>query len=70
MLAAKTTNAVPLSAQQLKAIYSCTDTTWTSVGGTSGNTIIPIIPQVGSGTRTTFLADIGLTDAGLLRRHR
>jgi ABC-type phosphate transport system substrate-binding protein len=64
MLAAKTTNAVPLSAQQLKAIYSCTDTTWTSVGGTSGDTIIPIIPQIGSGTRTTFLADIGLTTVG------
>jgi len=64
MLAAKTTNAVPLSAQQLKAIYSCTDTTWTSVGGTSSDTIIPIIPQIGSGTRSTFLADIGLTTVG------
>jgi ABC-type phosphate transport system substrate-binding protein len=59
MLAATTTNAVPLSASQLNAIYSCTDTTWTSVGGTSADTIIPIIPQLGSGTRTTFLADIG-----------
>jgi ABC-type phosphate transport system substrate-binding protein len=64
MLAATTTNAVPLSAEQLKAIYSCTDTTWTSVGGTSTDTIIPIIPQLGSGTRTTFLADIGLTTVG------
>lgn len=64
MLSASTTNAVALSAQQLKAIYSCTDTTWTSVGGTSGDTIIPIIPQVGSGTRSTFLADIGLTTPG------
>jgi ABC-type phosphate transport system substrate-binding protein len=65
MLTASTTNAVPLSAEQLKAIYACTDTTWTSVGGTSTDTIIPIIPQVGSGTRSTFLADIGLTNAGL-----
>jgi ABC-type phosphate transport system substrate-binding protein len=55
---------VPLSAAQLKAIYSCTDTTWTSVGGSSTDTIIPIIPQLGSGTRTTFLADIGLTSVG------
>jgi ABC-type phosphate transport system substrate-binding protein len=61
MLTDSTTNAVPLSAQQLNAIYSCTDTTWASVGSTgpnAGQTIIPIIPQVGSGTRTTFLADI------------
>jgi ABC-type phosphate transport system substrate-binding protein len=64
MLAATSTNAVALSAEQLKAIYSCTDTTWTQVGGTSTDTIIPIIPQLGSGTRTTFLADIGLTTVG------
>jgi ABC-type phosphate transport system substrate-binding protein len=64
MLAATTTNAVPLSAQQLNLIYSCTDTKWSQVGGTSGDTIIPIIPQVGSGTRTTFLADIGLSNLG------
>jgi ABC-type phosphate transport system substrate-binding protein len=65
MLAASTTNAVALSAQQLKLIYACTDTTWNQVGGTSTSTIIPVIPQVGSGTRSTFLADIGLTNAGL-----
>jgi ABC-type phosphate transport system substrate-binding protein len=59
MLSATTTNAVPLSAAQLKLIYACTDTTWTSVGGSSGATIIPIIPQVGSGTRTSFLTAIG-----------
>jgi ABC-type phosphate transport system substrate-binding protein len=59
MLAANTTNAVPLSSQQLNLIYSCTDTTWTSVGGTSTDTIIPIIPQVGSGTRSSFLSAIG-----------
>ncbi len=59
MLSATTTNAVPLSAAQLKLIYACTDTTWTSVGGTSGATIIPIVPQVGSGTRSSFLTAIG-----------
>ena len=59
MLTATTTNAVPLSANQLNLIYACTDTTWTQVGGTSTDTIIPIIPQVGSGTRSSFLAAIG-----------
>jgi ABC-type phosphate transport system substrate-binding protein len=60
ILTASTTNAKPLSAQQLNLIYSCTDTNWNQVGG--GNfPIVPIIPQVGSGTRTTFLADIGLS---------
>ena len=54
-----TSNAVPLSTAQLNAIYSCTDTTWTQVGGTSSDTIIPVIPQVGSGTRKSFLANIG-----------
>jgi ABC-type phosphate transport system substrate-binding protein len=59
MLAATTTNAVPLSTAQLNAIYSCTTTNWSAVGGATAGTIIPIIPQVGSGTRSTFLADIG-----------
>jgi ABC-type phosphate transport system substrate-binding protein len=58
ILAGSTTNAVPLSAQQLNQIYSCTLTKWNQVGGSSSDTIIPIIPQVGSGTRSTFLADI------------
>lgn len=43
-------NAVALSAAQLNAIYSCTATTWTAVGGASTATIKPILPQVGSGT--------------------
>lgn len=64
ILAATTTNAVPLSVADLTAIYSCTDTTWTSVGGSSGATIIPLLPQVGSGTRKTFLADISVTTPG------
>jgi PBP superfamily domain len=60
MLQASTSNApaTGLSAQQLNQIYSCTLTTWTQVGGTSSNTIIPIIPQVGSGTRSSFLSAI------------
>jgi ABC-type phosphate transport system substrate-binding protein len=57
MLAASTTNAVPLSVSQLNQIYACTITNWQTVGGPNAP-IIPIIPQVGSGTRTTFLTDI------------
>ena len=64
MIAANTTNAVPLSVADLTAIYNCTDTTWTSVGGSSGATIIPLVPQVGSGTRKSFLADINVTTPG------
>jgi hypothetical protein len=64
MLAAKSTNAVALSKEQLASIYSCTDTTWTQVGGTSGDTIIPLLPQLGSETRATFLADIGNPTVG------
>lgn len=51
--------AVGLSVAQLTAIYSCTTTTWNQVGGSSSATIIPLVPQAGSGTRSTFLADIG-----------
>jgi hypothetical protein len=35
--------------------------TWNEVGGTSTDVILPIIPQVGSGTRKTFLQDIGIS---------
>ena len=61
MLVTNTTHAVPLSSAQLNLIYSCNAAarTWTQVGGTSPNNIIPVVPQVGSGTRKTFLADIG-----------
>jgi PBP superfamily domain len=59
------THAVPLSKTQLFNIYQCNAgyTTWNgaNVGGTSSDTIIPVIPQVGSGTRKTFLTDIGFT---------
>lgn len=51
-----------LSALQLAHIYQCDTgyTTWNSanIGGTSADTIIPILPQSGSGTRNTFLADL------------
>ena len=67
MLAASTTNAVALSAAQLKTIYSANTgacVTWNQVGGTSTDAILPIIPQAGSGTRSFFLGQIGLTGVG------
>jgi ABC-type phosphate transport system substrate-binding protein len=48
-----------LTAAQLNAIYSCTDRTWKSVGGTSTSDIVPALPQSSSGTRSFFLAAIG-----------
>jgi hypothetical protein len=70
MVVANTTNAVPLSTTQLKNIYTATTTTvnayggtgcvtWTEVGGSSTDPVLAIVPQIGSGTRNTFLDDIG-----------
>ena len=53
-----------LTLAQLQAIFNCTDTTWTSVGGTSTDTIVPVLPQSSSGTRQTFLTDIGVATPG------
>jgi hypothetical protein len=59
------THAVALSKEQLLHIYQCDPgyTHWNDpgIGGTSSDTIVPIVPQVGSGTRKTFLTDIGMT---------
>lgn len=58
-----------LSISQLNLIYStCTSGVtlqWNDprIGGTSSDHIIPVIPQTGSGTRSTFEGDIGLADA-------
>jgi hypothetical protein len=64
-----------LSVAQLAQIYECNptgalgspsgQTSWNEVGGTSSNNVIPVIPQVGAGTRTIFLADLGITSAQL-----
>jgi ABC-type phosphate transport system substrate-binding protein len=63
--AATTTNApAALTPANLVAIYQCTATTWTAVGGTSSATIIPLVPQNGSGTRSTFLADLKAANGG------
>jgi hypothetical protein len=75
MVAANSTNSVPLSTTQLKDIYSASTTTsanglggvgcvtWNEVGGVGNDPILAIIPQVGSGTRSTFLSDIGLSNS-------
>ena len=64
-----TTNSpVGLSAQQLVSIYQANTPNcvkWNAVGGTSTDAIIPIIPQSGSGTRSTFLADLQAANGGV-----
>ncbi|MGP8182144.1 MAG: substrate-binding domain-containing protein [Acidimicrobiales bacterium] len=62
-------HAVPLSAAQLALIYAANTgscLTWNDprIGGGSADAIIPIIPQVGSGTRSYFLGQIGLGAPG------
>jgi hypothetical protein len=63
MLTAATTDAVALTKAQLTSIYLCNTTDWSAVGGTAG-TIIPLLPQIGSGTRKSFLAAIAVTTPG------
>jgi ABC-type phosphate transport system substrate-binding protein len=47
-----------LTLADLQSIYECTITNWDQVGG-SDAPIVPVLPQSGSGTRTTFLLDLG-----------
>jgi hypothetical protein len=49
-----------LTQAQLAAIYTCTDTNWDQVGG-SDAPIGVVIPQSGSGTRSSWLGDLGIT---------
>jgi hypothetical protein len=77
LAAANTTNApAGLSAKQLVAIYSCNaqllnpanpvaPVTWNEVGGTATSAVIPTIPQSGSGTGKTFLADLQAANGGV-----
>lgn len=50
-----------LTVLQLANIYNCTSgfTEWSQVGGTTSATIVPVLPQSGSGTRSTFLLAMG-----------
>jgi ABC-type phosphate transport system substrate-binding protein len=59
-----TTNApATLTQAQLAAIYNCTDTNWSQVGGKNAP-IHAFIPQSGSGTRSFFLSAIGVATPG------
>ncbi|WP_448631233.1 substrate-binding domain-containing protein [Cellulomonas soli] len=46
-----------LTVAQLVGIYNGTYTNWSQVGGSAG-TIVPMLPQTGSGTRSFFLAQL------------
>ena len=52
-----------LTVPQLNAIYTCTDTNWSQVGGKNAP-IQAFLPQSGSGTLSFFLAAIGVTTPG------
>jgi hypothetical protein len=56
------TNPEPshLNQTQLEAIYTCADTNWDKVGGKNAP-IGVVLPQSGSGTRSTWLAALGIT---------
>jgi ABC-type phosphate transport system substrate-binding protein len=56
-----------LTAAQLNLIYTANVghcVTWNHVGGTSTAAIVPALPQASSGTRTYFLAAIGVAAPG------
>jgi hypothetical protein len=68
-IASATTSNVPaagLTAAQLVPIYQCAvgSTDWAAFGGTAG-TIIPQVPQAGSGTGDTFRADLATANGGV-----
>lgn len=53
-----------LTSAELKGIYTCTYTTWNSLPSdptSSTDTIKVYVPQAGSGTRSFFLAALGIT---------
>lgn len=52
-----------LTTAQLAAIYNCTDTNWSQVGGKNA-AIQAFLPQTGSGLRNSFLAAIGVSSPG------
>ena len=52
-----------LTTAQLTAIYSCQTRNWNKVGGKAG-TIVPVLPQSASGTRSFFLTAINVTTPG------
>jgi len=66
MAVADTSNApATLTKAQITGIYNGTFNSWDDVGGTSTALIEPKIPQSGSGTRSFFQGQIGVSDAQL-----
>ena len=63
MLSSTTSNAVPLSVAQLKDIYTCVKTNWNQVGGINAP-ILPLTPQPGSGTYSSFISALGIAAPG------
>jgi ABC-type phosphate transport system substrate-binding protein len=63
--ATQTTTDAPanLTTSQLAAIYNCTDTNWSQVGGKNA-AIEAFLPVTGSGIRTSFLTAIGVSSPG------
>ncbi|MDT4893938.1 MAG: hypothetical protein QOE97_2973 [Pseudonocardiales bacterium] len=61
-----TTNAAALTLSQITSIYNCSVTHWNELGGsfTSTDSIVPLVPQVGSGTRSSFLGAISVGTPG------
>lgn len=53
-----------LTPAQIVGIYNGTFTNWSQVGGTDG-TIVPMIPQAGSGTRNFFVAQLKAMNGGV-----
>jgi ABC-type phosphate transport system substrate-binding protein len=55
------TSPVPanLTIADMTDIYSCTKTNWDDFSGGKDATIVPVLPQTSSGTRSTFLAALG-----------
>lgn len=59
-------NAVSLTPAQLVSVYKCNLTDWNTVNpaAPAGSTIVPEIPQSGSGTGDTFRADLKAANGG------
>jgi ABC-type phosphate transport system substrate-binding protein len=60
-----TTNAPTLTIADLLQIYEGNDTTWTQVGGTSTDKIIPELPPSGSSVNKTFIASLTAANGGV-----
>lgn len=55
-----------LTAAELAGVYRCETRTWDAVRpGAAASTVVPKIPQAGSGSRAEFLVSIGVTEATL-----